>query len=129
MKTEGQTMIQPSENPKSADLVIIGGGIVGAATAFFAARAGLRTVVLEKRPALCSLTTPTSTGAFRAQFDNPEEMALVRQGIALFERFAEITGLDGYDISLRKQGYLWLTTSEAGARRQRALVERQRAWG
>jgi sarcosine oxidase subunit beta len=115
--------------PHTADLVVIGGGIVGAATAFFASRAGLRTVVLEKRPALCSLTTPASTGAFRAQFDNPEEMALVLEGIDLFERFAEITGLDGYDLSLREQGYLWLTTSEAGAQRQRALVERQRAWG
>src|SRR5947208_9417385 len=99
--------------PRTADLVVIGGGIVGAATAFFASRAGLRTVVLEKRPALCSLTTPASTGAFRAQFDNPEEIALVQEGIALFERFAEITELDGYDISLRQQGYLWLTTSEA----------------
>ena len=47
-----------SEVPGSADLVIVGGGIVGAATAFFASRAGLRTVVLERRPALGSLTTP-----------------------------------------------------------------------
>jgi glycine/D-amino acid oxidase-like deaminating enzyme len=55
--------------PTSTDLVIVGGGIVGSATAFFAARAGLRTVVLERRPALSTLTTPASTGAFRAQFD------------------------------------------------------------
>ena len=67
--------------PRSADLVIIGGGIVGAATAFFAARAGLSAVILEKRPALCTLTTPVSTGAFRLQFDNPEEIALVREGV------------------------------------------------
>ena len=67
--------------PRSADLVVIGGGIVGAATAFFAARAGLSTVILEKRPALCTLTTPVSTGAFRLQFDNPEEIALVREGV------------------------------------------------
>src|SRR3954467_10740806 len=93
--------------PRSADLVIIGGGIVGAATAFFAARAGLRTVVLEKRPALCSLTTPAATGAFRAQFDNPEEIALVQEGIALFTQFEEVTGLVGYDLLLRQQGYLW----------------------
>src|SRR3954464_4564585 len=101
--------------PPSADLVIVGGGIVGAATAYFAARAGLRAVVLEKRPALCSLTTPASTGAFRAQFDNPEEIALVREGIDLFEHFADVMGLPGYDLDLRQQGYLWLTTTAAGA--------------
>ncbi|MGI8587641.1 MAG: NAD(P)/FAD-dependent oxidoreductase [Chloroflexia bacterium] len=115
--------------PRAAELVVIGGGIVGAATAFFAARAGLRAVILEKRPALCSLTTPASTGAFRAQFDNPEEIGLVREGIALFENFAEATGLPGYDIALREQGYLWLATSAPGAARQREIVERQRIWG
>ena len=81
--------------PPSADLVVIGGGIVGAATAFYAARAGLSAVILEKRRALCTLTTPVSTGAFRLQFDNPEEIALVREGVQLFERFAEETGLLG----------------------------------
>src|SRR5438132_14347955 len=91
--------------PRTADLVVIGGGIVGAATAFFASRAGLRVVLLEKRPALCTLTTPVSTGAFRLQFDNPEEIALVREGIELFENFAEIAELPGYDLCLRKQGY------------------------
>jgi sarcosine oxidase subunit beta len=115
--------------PRTADLVIIGGGIVGAATAFFAARAGLRAVVLERRPALCTLTTPVSTGAFRAQFDNPQEIALVRESITLFERFAEVTGLLGYDLDLRQQGYLWLTTTEEGVARQRALVQLQHSWG
>jgi sarcosine oxidase subunit beta len=124
-----RTVSLTHELPRTADLVVIGGGIVGAATAFFASRAGLRTVVLEKRPALCSLTTPASTGAFRAQFDNPDEIELVREGIALFERFSEISELDGYDISLRKQGYLWLTLNEAETGRRQALVERQRAWG
>src|SRR3954453_17956334 len=111
--------------PRSADLVVIGGGIVGAATAFYAARAGLSAVILEKRPALCTLTTPVSTGAFRLQFDNPEEIALVREGVELFERFAEVTDLPGYDLGLRQQGYLFCTTDEAGMRRQQEWVTRQ----
>lgn len=118
-----------NEIPHIADLVIIGGGIVGAATAFFAARAGLQVVVLEKRSALCTLTTPASTGAFRAQFDNPQEIALVRESINLFEHFAELTGLPGYDLDLRQQGYLWLTTSPEGVARQQSLVARQHSWG
>lgn len=115
--------------PRTADLVVIGGGIVGAATAFFAARAGLDVVLLEKRPALCTLTTPVSTGAFRLQFDNPEEITLVREGVELFERFAEVTGLDGYDLGLRQQGYLFCTTDEAGMRRQQEWVTLQQGWG
>lgn len=117
------------ELPRSADLVVVGGGIVGAATAFFARRAGLRTVVLEQRPALCTLTTPVSTGAFRLQFDNPDEIALVRAGIALFERFAEAAELPGYDLRLRRQGYLFCATSPAGAERQREWVRALHGWG
>jgi len=115
--------------PRSADVVIIGGGIIGAATAFFAARAGLSAVILEKRPALCTLTTPVSTGAFRLQFDNPEEIALTREGVELFERFAEVTGLDGYDIGITQQGYLFCTTTEAGMQRQQDWVSKQHSWG
>jgi glycine/D-amino acid oxidase-like deaminating enzyme len=115
--------------PGTADLVVVGGGIVGAATAFFACRAGLHVVLLEKRPALCTLTTPVSTGAFRLQFDNPEEIALVRESIALFDQFAEITELPGYDLAMRKQGYLFCATSAEGARRQRFFVESLHGWG
>jgi sarcosine oxidase subunit beta len=111
------------------DLVIIGGGVVGAATAFYAARAGMRPLLLERRPALCTLTTPASTGAFRLQFDNEEELRLVRESVDLFLNFNEITEQDKYDLGIRQQGYLWCTTEEAGVRRQARLVERQHAWG
>ncbi len=115
--------------PASADLVVIGGGIIGAATAFFASRRGLSVALIEKRPALCTLTTPASTGAFRLQFDNPEEIALVREGIETFLNFAEVTGLPGYDLEIRQQGYLFCATSETGAARQKGWVDSQHAWG
>jgi sarcosine oxidase subunit beta len=115
--------------PPHADLVIVGGGIIGAATAFFAARAGLRAVVIERRPALATLTTPASTGAFRLQFDNPDEIAIVREGVALFDAFAERTGLDGWDLAVRHGGYLFVSTTDATIDRSRRLVERQRGWG
>src|SRR3954464_2660742 len=96
-----------AEPPRTADLVIVGGGIVGCATAFFATAAGLDVVVLDARPQLATLTTPASTGAFRLQFDNAEEIALVREGVELFESFPERSGIAGYDIALQRNGYLF----------------------
>ena len=115
--------------PRNADLVVVGGGVVGAATAFHAARAGLHPVILEARPALCTLTTPVATGAFRLQFDNAEEISLVRESVELFLNFAEVTGQTGHDPAVRQHGYLFATTSPERAAWQRTLVERQHGWG
>jgi sarcosine oxidase subunit beta len=115
--------------PRTAELVVVGGGVIGAATAFHAARAGFKPVILEARPALCTLTTPVAAGAFRLQFDNREEFELVRESVELFLSFAEATSQRCYDLRLRQQGYLWLTKTADGAGRQRELVARQHSWG
>lgn len=84
---------------------------------------------MERRPRLCTLTTAVAAGAFRLQFDNQEELRLVRESVELFLSFKEITQQIQYDLGIRRQGYLWLTTSPERAERQRRLVEQQRAWG
>jgi len=118
-----------SEPPPTADLVIVGGGVVGAATAWHAARAGLNPVVVEARPALCTLTTPVAAGAFRLQFDNLEELTLVRESAELFLNFREMTEQRRYDVGVRQHGYLWLTTEDAMAARQKELAAQLHAWG
>lgn len=118
-----------TELPSTADAVIVGGGIVGATTAFHLSRRGIRSLLLEARPRLCTLTTPVATGAFRLQFDNPEELELVKESVSIFLNFANVTEQRTYDPAVRQQGYLWLTTTEAGVERQRALVQRQHSWG
>ena len=115
--------------PATADLVVVGAGVVGCATAFRATRAGLRTVVVDARPRPATLTTPAATGAFRLQFDNAEEVALVREGIELYQDFPDRAGLPGYDLGLRPQGYLFCARDEAAAARQRELVALQQAFG
>lgn len=115
--------------PATADLVVIGGGIVGAATAFFASRAGLVTVVLESRPGLATLNTTRSLEGVRAQFDDPDDIAMMRESLDVFERFGEVIGVPGYDVSLRQQGYLFLTQDEPGAARMAARVALQRKAG
>ncbi len=115
--------------PASADLVIIGGGVIGAATAFWAARAGLRAVLLEARPAICTLTTAAATGGFRLQHEHRDDWELARESAALILDFAALTGRRDIDPDVRQRGYLWLTTERATVVRQRAIVAEQRAWG
>src|SRR6476659_2467481 len=115
--------------PSTADLVVVGAGVVGCATAFRAARAGFRTVGVDARPRPATLTTPAATGAFRLQFDNAEEVALVREGLELYEDFATRAGLPGYTVGLRPQGYLFCARDDAAVARQRELVPRHRAFG
>ena len=115
--------------PATADVVVIGGGIVGAATAFHLARAGLRPVIVERRPALCTLTTAAAAGGFRLQLDTQEEVAVVGESVELFRSFAEATGQREYDPRVRDQGYLWVTTTSRGAERQLRLAAEQQGWG
>jgi sarcosine oxidase subunit beta len=118
-----------SDAPATAELVIVGGGIVGAATAFHAARAGLRPLLLERRAELSTLTTAAAAGGFRLQLDNEEEYRLIRESVELFLNFEEATGQRDHDPDVRQHGYLWLTTRPERAREQLSLVQSQRSWG
>ena len=113
----------------SYDALIIGGGIVGAASAFFLARAGLRCAIVERLPALARLTTARSMEAMRAQFVEPENVAMMRESIAFYQHFAEHTGLADYDIGVHQQGYLFLTTDDNGPQRFSQRVAAQHALG
>jgi sarcosine oxidase subunit beta len=118
-----------SEFPSTADAIVVGGGISGAASAFFLARAGLRPVIVERLPALAALTTSQSMEAMRAQFIEPENVAMMRESIAFYEAFAERTGLHDYDIGIHQPGYLFLTTEPEGLEGFRQRVEAQHRLG
>lgn len=112
-----------------SDVIIIGGGIVGAASAFFCTRAGLKVTLLEKREALGLLTTSASLAAFRAQFAEAENIAMMRESIAFFENIRERTGLDDADIGMVQQGYLFCTTNPDVPARMKKRVEYQHTQG
>ncbi len=118
-----------SDFPLTADVVVIGGGIVGAATAFYATREGLKTIVLEKREGLATLTTTVSLECFRAQFIEPENIAMMKASIEVFENFAEVVGLEGYDIGLHQRGYLFPAVEEEWAKELRERVDIQHRLG
>jgi sarcosine oxidase subunit beta len=108
---------------ENADAVIIGGGIIGVATAFWLSRAGLSTILVEMRDGLSTLTTTASIESFRAQFTEPAMAALAKESIEVWENFAQVTGLEGYEIDLHHGGYLFLTTEEQKVADMKAAVE------
>ncbi len=119
--------------PRTADVVVIGGGIIGCASAFFLHRAGLHPVIVERLPGLAGLATAQSMEAMRAQFVEPENVAMMSESIAFYERFGEETGLTArlgapYEIGLHQQGYLFLTTEQDGPALRAPGGRPARAW-
>jgi sarcosine oxidase subunit beta len=103
-------ILTPAENDFGhTDAVVVGGGIVGVSTAFWLSRAGLDVVLVEMRDGLSTLTTPASAECFRAQFAEPAMAALAIPSIEMFEHFDDVIGIPGYSISIKQQGYLFLT--------------------
>jgi sarcosine oxidase subunit beta len=86
------------------DVVVIGGGVMGASTAFHLAEAGVG-VTLVERHSLGSGSTSRAAGGFRTQFSDPVNIALSRRSLELFHQFAT---RPGGEIDLRQDGYLFL---------------------
>jgi sarcosine oxidase subunit beta len=110
--------------PRTASVVVIGGGVVGCSIAYHLARRGQRDVVVLERETVGSGTTSKAAGGIRAQFPTETEIRFSLEAIGAFERFQEEFGVD---IGYRKIGYLFLV-SEAedllGFRQRMALQRR-----
>jgi len=100
-----------SEMPTQAHIVIIGGGVMGASTAYHLARRGCRDVVLLEREATFgSGATGKCAGGIRYQFSTEINIRLSQLSLPMLGRFEEEIG---QAIDLRWPGYLFLLTNEA----------------
>ena len=112
---------------RSFDVVIVGGGVVGSAIAFFLAdEAGFRgsIAVVEKDPTYGDSSTARSVGGIRQQFSTPENIEISRFGAKFFKSVPERLAVGGEspDISFREAGYLVLATEQG-----RETLERNHA--
>ena len=116
--------------PPSAEVVIIGGGVIGTSCAFHLAEAGVGDVVLIERDSLGSGSTCKAVGGVRSSFTN---RANIEIGLRSLEAYSQFGERPGQDIDLQRVGYLYLISQaedvaafESGVALQNALGVKSR---
>jgi sarcosine oxidase, subunit beta len=99
---------------ESAEVVIVGGGAMGASVAYHLAKLGTTDVVLLERESLASGSTSKAAGGIRAQFADELNVRMALRSMVEFEELDRLHGI-GY----RRHGYLFLLDSEDDVERFR----------
>jgi sarcosine oxidase subunit beta len=116
----------PPMQPRTADIVIIGAGAVGASIAYHLARRGARDVVVLEREMVGSGSTSKAAGGIRVQFGTRVEVEFSLRSIEFFKRFEDEMGVP---CDYRQEGYLILLFDEADLARYRKNVALQTSLG
>ncbi len=112
---------------QTADVVIVGGGIVGSSIAWHLAEAGCRNVlVIERESSQGKGSTGKSMGGVRAQFSTPVNIQMSLYSIPFYAEFDERLG---HPAGYRPQGYLFLATKPAHLDYLRTNMAKQQALG
>ncbi len=111
----------------TADIVIIGGGVMGASAAYHLAQRGVKNIVLlEKEEFFGTGATGRCAGGVRYQFSTEINVKLSLESLPMIERFKEETG---QDVNYRQCGYLLVATNEKDANTFRQNVKLQNSLG
>lgn len=96
----------------SYDVIIVGGGVMGCATAYYLLKSDskLNVAILEMDPTYEKASTPLSDGNTRIQFNIKENILMSRYGLEVLARFAEEMAVAGErpDPAFRQQGNLFV---------------------
>ena len=100
-----------------ADVVIVGGAVMGSATAYYLKKLGFEGSirVIERDPTYADCCTTRSAGGIRQQFSTVENILLSRFGLKLVGEIKQEFGPEA-DLAFREQGYLNLATAQSAAR-------------
>jgi glycine/D-amino acid oxidase-like deaminating enzyme len=94
--------------PEAVDVVVVGGGIVGTAAAYYLAKMGRSVALLEKGYVGCEQSSRT-WGWCRQQNRDPREMPLTQLSMRLWDKLAEEIGRD---LGFRRTGLVYATYDE-----------------
>jgi sarcosine oxidase, subunit beta len=112
--------------PASAEVVVIGGGVMGASALYYLAREGCSNAVLLERETLAAGSTSKAAGGIRAQFSDALNIRITLECIRRYERFADEPG---GEIDFKQWGYLFLLTSDEEVASFRRSLELQHELG
>lgn len=125
MNSHAQSHIKQSAKRLSADVVIVGGGIVGTSAALALAKAGRRVVLLERD--LCgSRSSGINYGGVRRQGRSVSQLPLAQRAHRIWERLPELIGIDGEYV---RSGHFKLARSAADMQALEAYAELSKPFG
>jgi FAD-dependent oxidoreductase domain-containing protein 1 len=101
------------------DVVIVGGGVIGSAIAYFlAAEHGVHATVIERDPTYAKASSALSASSIRQQFSTPANIALSQWSFEFIKRAHKTLAVPGEApplLSLEERGYLYLATEQGAA--------------
>jgi sarcosine oxidase subunit beta len=111
---------------ETAEIVVVGGGIVGCSVAYHLAAKGCRNVALVEKDLVCFGSTGKSAGGIRVQFSSEVNIRLSLEALKILAGFRDEFGVDP---GFRQTGYLFLATTEEELAMFRQNVALQQGFG
>ena len=111
--------------PASADVVIVGGGIIGASTALFLARQGVSTVLCEKGQ-IGAEQSSRNWGWCRRMGRDERELPLIVESLKLWDRMDELVG---EDVGFRRSGIAYICKDDSDVARHEGWLRRAGPYG
>ncbi|CAN5223927.1 FAD-dependent oxidoreductase [soil metagenome] len=117
----------PDRLRSSYDVVILGGGGHGLATAYYlATRHGITNVAVLERGYIGSGNSGRNTTVIRANYGVPESIRFYQRSLDLYQHLEDDTGRW---IMHKEKGLLWIAHTEMGLRAERARAALNQAYG
>ncbi|MCH4889910.1 FAD-binding oxidoreductase [Acidaminobacter sp. JC074] len=113
---------------KKADIVIIGGGISGAAIAYNLAKKGMKNIIVVEKRFIASGATGACGAGIRQQWGTEMNCKIAKMSCEFFETANEVLEYDG-DIEFKQGGYLLLATTEKEKEQFRRNIKLQNSLG
>ena len=114
------------KNKRKAEIVIIGGGIMGVSTAYFLAKRGQKDIILVERDLLAQASTGLCVGGIRQQFSHPANILLSQETIRQLQHFETEFQKK---VDFHQAGYLFLTKERSTWEAFGECVKIQRQYG